>query len=158
MQQASEETEFIGTYEFRGHWQWKVSEDTSKWVSLLPPKDKCIGCDYIMNLCFLAPVLRFCHQNILVTYKKDLNGVQRSFVGAEGRVADKLDVAAHMRPHVKVLDGDIVPFDIWIQWSSLMNVFFTLLLRNTLLGQRVEWYYCKPASQAVVFQNINKSY
>ena len=122
MQQASEETEFIGTYEFRGHWQWKVSEDTSKWVSLLPPKDKCIGCDYIMNLCFLAPVLRFCHQNILVTYKKDLNGVQRSFVGAEGRVADKLDVAAHMRPHVKVLDGDIVPFDIWIQWSSLMNV------------------------------------
>ena len=29
--------------------------------------------------------------------------------GAVVRVADKLDVAAHARPHVKVLDGDVVP-------------------------------------------------
>ena len=57
----------------------------------------------------MAPVLRFCHQNILVTYKKDLNGVQGTCDGAVIRVADKLDVAAHMCPHVKVLDGDVVP-------------------------------------------------
>ena len=57
----------------------------------------------------MAPVLRFCHQNILVTYKKNMNGVQGTCDGAVVRVADKLDLAAHARPHVKVLDGDVVP-------------------------------------------------